>query len=97
MLAGDRAKLAGMELAEQLRDEVSALKIVCNPGDGSFKSQFKRADRSGAQLAIVLGEDEVSNAVATIKHLRSDQAQEQVKLSAMVDWIHTWLNRSEAI
>jgi histidyl-tRNA synthetase len=94
VLAGSRAKAEGMELAEKLRDEVDGLTVICNPGDGSFKSQFKRADRSGAELALVIGEDEIENSSATIKPLRDDQAQENVKLTALADWLDAWIKRN---
>ena len=95
VLAGSRAKATGMELAEKLRDEVSGLKIICNPGEGSFKSQFKRADRSGAELAVVIGEDEVESASVTIKRLRDDQPQENVKSACLTDWMNSWLERDQ--
>jgi histidyl-tRNA synthetase len=94
VMSGDLAKLHGMELAERLRDEVKGLNIVCNPGDGSFKSQFKRADRSRAELAMVIGEEEVEQAFVTIKRLRDGQPQERVKLPALNEWITNWLGRS---
>ena len=93
VLSGHEAKVAGMELAEKLRDKIKGLSIVCNTGDGSFKSQFKRADRSGAALAVVMGEDEVANATVTIKSLREDRPQEKVKLTELVNWMNTWVAR----
>lgn len=91
VMAGERAKTAGMSLAESLRDAVTGLRIVCNPGDGSFKSQFKRADRSGALLALVLGEEELAAQRATLKPLREDRPQDQVALADLEEWMKRWL------
>jgi histidyl-tRNA synthetase len=91
VLAGAGAKIAGIELADRLRNQVSGLSVVTNPGNGSFKSQFKRADRSGAALAIVLGEEELESRAVSIKHLRDDNAQEKVQWNDLVGWLNTWL------
>jgi histidyl-tRNA synthetase len=80
VLAGEAAERAGLRLAERLRDAMPALRVETNCGGGSFKSQLKRADRSGARLAVILGDDEVGRGVATIKSLREDAAQRQVPL-----------------
>jgi histidyl-tRNA synthetase len=56
-------------------------------GGGSFKSQFKRADASGAQLAIVVGDDEAAAGAVTVKPLRAQGEQERVPLDAMADRI----------
>jgi histidyl-tRNA synthetase len=97
VLAGSPARLAGMELAERLRDELPSLAVVCNAGGGSFKSQFKRADRSGALLAFVLGDDELASHRITLKYLREDRPQEQVAIDLLGDWLRHWLaNGGEA-
>ena len=54
--------------------------MFCNAGGGSFKAQFKRADKSDAQIALVLGDDEVNDGTVTVKHLRSDAGQETIPL-----------------
>jgi histidyl-tRNA synthetase len=78
-------------LAEALRDRHPGLRIVCNAGGGSFKAQFKRADRSGAELAFVLGEEELENGVVAIKPLRDDTAQQVVPRAELDDWLDQWL------
>lgn len=93
VMSGQPAKAFGMELAEKLRDEVSGLTIICNPGDGSFKSQFKRADRSGAELAMIVADEEVEQSSVTIKRLRNEQPQEKVKLSGLAEWVKQWMGR----
>ncbi len=76
---GEGAQIAGMLLAERLRDRVPGLRLETHCGGGSFKNQFKRADRSGAPLALILGEEEVSAGTVGIKYLREER--EQVTLS----------------
>jgi histidyl-tRNA synthetase len=75
---GDGAALAGFRLAEQLRDALPGLRLVVHCGGGSFKSQFKKADKSGALFALILGEDEVTAEQIGIKPLRSDAQQENI-------------------
>jgi histidyl-tRNA synthetase len=76
VLAGSAAAERGLRLAEVVRDQLPALRIETDLGGGSFKAQFKRADKSGAAVAVVLGEDEVARGVAAVKPLRGGGAQE---------------------
>lgn len=73
---GETADRAGLRFAEALRDEVPALKLQMHCGGGSFKSQFKKADKTGADYAIILGDDEVSRGEVGIKSLRHEQEQQ---------------------
>jgi histidyl-tRNA synthetase len=82
-LAGAAAERLGIGLAETLRDALPGLRVETNCGGGSFKSQLKRADRSGARYAVILGEDEVARRVATLKPLREDAGQSQVPLDEL--------------
>jgi len=91
VMAGEGAIESGLKLAEMLREKVAGLRIESNLGGGSFKSQFKRADRSGARLALVLGEDELKLGKATIKHLRDESGQEQVGIENIESWFRQWL------
>jgi histidyl-tRNA synthetase len=91
VMAGAGAVGGGLQLAERLRDEVPGLRIQSNLGGGSFKAQFKRADRSGADLALVLGEDELNDGNASIKHLREQKPQEQVAFADLANWLARWL------
>jgi histidyl-tRNA synthetase len=76
VVAGERAQFAAFEMAERLRDAWPQLKLQYNLGGGTFKTQFKRADKSGAEYAVVLGDDEVARGVVAIKDLRRGQPQE---------------------
>ncbi len=78
MASGDAAERRAVVLAEELRNALPRLRLQLNAGGGSFKSQFKRADRSGASIALVLGDDELANGVVGLKMLREDQAQESI-------------------
>ena len=83
VLVGEAAARRGLVLAEQLRDAVPGLRILTHCGGGSFKSQFKKADKSGAALALVLGEDEIGSGQVGIKPLRGQGEQEHVAQDAL--------------
>lgn len=89
--AGEQAELVGLSLAEQLRNEVPDLRVQCNCGGGSFKAQLKRADRSGAEIAVILGEREANSGQAQIKPLRVDREQMTVGLDTVAETIVSWL------
>lgn len=78
VMSGAGTEAAGRALAESLRDEVPWLRLVANCGGGGFKAQFRRADRSGAFLALVIGEDEAAVGNVTVKYLRSGEPQRTV-------------------
>ncbi|GAD91306.1 histidine--tRNA ligase [Vibrio halioticoli NBRC 102217] len=67
--AGEGTMLAGMKLAEELREQLPELRVMNHFGGGNFKKQFKRADKVGAAVALVLGENEVSENNVVIKDL----------------------------
>lgn len=75
---GDTAVAPAMALAESLRDQLPGRTVVSHCGGGSFKSQMKKADRSGASYAVILGENEVAQGTAGLKPLRSDDPQQEV-------------------
>jgi histidyl-tRNA synthetase len=83
VLVGELAERQGLELAERLRDARPDLRLQMNLGGGGFKAQFKRADKSGAELALVLAEDEIARGVAAIKWLREERAQEECPIDAI--------------
>lgn len=87
VLVGEKAQAKGLIFAEQLRDSFPKLRLMTHCGSGSFKSQFKKADKSGAQMAFVLGDDEVEQETVTVKTLRGGQGQETLKQAALPDWL----------
>ncbi len=74
--SGERAIRAGLALVEKLRDELPDLAFEMNQGGGNFKAQFRRADRSGARLALILGENELERGAAALKPLRLEAAEQ---------------------
>ncbi|MBI3778622.1 MAG: histidine--tRNA ligase [Gammaproteobacteria bacterium] len=90
VLLGEAAEKQGLALAERLRN--AGLRIECNCGGGGLKAQLKRADRSGARLALLLGDDEVRNASVTIKDLR-DGTQRSIAQSELIDLLHKETSR----
>lgn len=87
VMAGAAALAPGMALAEKLRRMLPGLRLLSNVGGGSFKSQFKRADKSGAQIALVLGEDELNDGTVTVKYLRSNAGQETIPLGNLATFL----------
>lgn len=84
ILAGEQAESRGRVLAETLRDALPSLRLLVNAGGGSFKNQMKRADKSAATLALIMGDDEVSNHSVSVKDLRGTASQESVNQSELV-------------
>jgi histidyl-tRNA synthetase len=74
---GDAAQQEAFAVSEQLRDAFAGLRIVQHTGGGSFKSQMKKADKSGARVALIWGEDELASGTVSLKALRSRDGQQQ--------------------
>jgi histidyl-tRNA synthetase len=81
VLGGAAAEASGLQIAERLRDALPGVRIETNCGGGSFKSQLKRADRSGARCAVIFGEQELARGVAGLKPLREEAGQAEVALA----------------
>ena len=92
VMAGANTAKHGQKLAEMLRNELPGINLVAHSGGGSFKSQMKKADKSGASLALILGESEVENSTINIKFLRQDSQQLEIDQSQLVNQIKTLLN-----
>jgi histidyl-tRNA synthetase len=80
---GERATRAALALAEKLRDQLPSVTLEMNQGGGNFKKQFQRADRSGARLALVLGDEELERGAVTLKSLRQDGQQSEAPLAEL--------------
>ena len=91
---GDAALARAFEIAEKLRDGIADIRVELNMGGGSFKSQLKRADKSGAEYALVLGDDEVAENRAGLKPLRHDQVQTSVALEHLAAELSGRLQRN---
>lgn len=88
VLSGHDAEIAGLALAENLRDTHSQLRLLVNGGSGSFKSQLKRADNSHADYAFILGDNEVSEKTITIKPLRKQSQQQTIPQANLDEFIN---------
>ena len=82
---GEQAGRHGMQLAETLRDALPSLRVTTHCGGGGFKSQFKKADKSNARYALVLGDDELARGEAGLKPLREAGEQQQLRLDGLVE------------
>ena len=78
IMVGEGTQLKGMQIAEDIRQQLPDIKLVTNCGAGSFKAQIKRADKSGAQFALLLGNDELENDKITLKPLRDRDLEQQI-------------------
>ncbi|HKO88349.1 MAG TPA: histidine--tRNA ligase [Burkholderiales bacterium] len=90
---GDEAARLSFKVAETLRDH--GFTVTRHAGGGNFKAQMKKADASGAQLAVLLGEDEVAAGEASIKALRETRAQVRVTIDKLPEAVADWLYRNE--
>lgn len=82
--AGEGTLSKAFEISEKLRNE-STLRVLQNAGGGSFKSQMKKADKSGAVVALIIGEQELENNSVVIKQLKGEGGQVIVPLTELSD------------
>ena len=91
LILADEAIQTGLKLAEDLRKMVPGLRLMSHCGGGSFKSQFKKADKSGAQLAIILGQEELINQTVGVKSLRDGSAQNTIPCVNLAEYVKQYL------
>ena len=84
---GEGTTLAAFQLAEKLRSELPHLSTMLHCSGGNFKKQFKRADKSGATLALVLGESEVQNNQVVVKHLLGAEEQQTIDVDNLIEHV----------
>ena len=94
IVASDIAQTAALIMAENLRAELPELRIVTHCGGGSMKSQFKRADKSGAALALVLGEQELQDNSIGIKYLREQREQQTLARDTLSNFLQAYINNT---
>jgi len=87
VMSGEAAELTGIALSEKLRDSHPSLRLLVNAGGGSFKSQLKRADKSGAAYAFILGESELESQHIVIKPLLESEQQHTISLNELSDFV----------
>ncbi|MCX2795999.1 histidine--tRNA ligase [Microbulbifer thermotolerans] len=83
LVAVGEVQSAALAAAERLREDLPWLRLQAHMGGGSFKSQMKKADKSGADYALIIGEDEAASGQVTVKYLREEQPQQTVALEAL--------------
>jgi len=84
---GEGTTLAAFQLAEKLRSELPHLSTMLHCSGGNFKKQFRRADKSGATLALVLGESEVQNNQVVVKHLLGTAEQQTIDVANLIEHV----------
>ncbi|MGL6122510.1 MAG: histidine--tRNA ligase [Shewanella sp.] len=80
---GDSCLVEAIKVAQELRNALPNLKVMSHCGGGNVKKQMKRADKSGASVALLIGEDELAEGMVTVKHLRNDIEQQRVARNAL--------------
>ncbi len=83
VVVGEQAQREVHRLAVQLRNRMPHLRFVVNCGGGSIKAQMRRADKSDSKLALIIGDDEVRDGVATVKDMRGDGSQQRKPLGEL--------------
>ena len=87
VLLGEPSEIKGLQLAEEVREKMPDLKMIVHCGGGSIKSQMKKADKSGAKIAVILAEAELENRQVTIKYLREKKEQVTVSFENLNEFI----------
>jgi len=87
VLLGEACEIKGLQIAEGIREQRPDIKMISHCGGGSIKSQMKKADKSGADIALILAEDELKNEQLTVKYLRQEKAQKSVSFNQLADFL----------
>lgn len=91
VVENETTKAKAFVIAEKMRDHFPGIKILVHAGTGSFKSQFKRADKCGAMLALILGEQELAQNTISIKNLRVHSDQESKTFDQTIEYLREQL------
>jgi histidyl-tRNA synthetase len=91
VVAGAAAERAALTLCERLRDTYASLRIELNLGGGNFKAQFRRADRSGATIAVILGDNEVARGTVAVRSLKVESPQVECAQGDLARRLVEWL------
>lgn len=87
----DAALVRGLVIAEEIHNDYPNIEVITNTAGGSFKSQFKKADKSGARFALILGEDELAKGLVSIKDLRIGTEQCTIEQKGINQFLHDHL------
>jgi histidyl-tRNA synthetase len=88
----ESVELYARNISETLRDDLPQLKVMNHCGGGNFKKQMKRADQSGANIALIIGHDEMASKQVAVKYLRGQQPQETVSINELSQFTQTLFN-----
>jgi len=91
VLVGEDTDIAGFKMAELIRNELPTVKMMHHCGAGNFKKQMKRADKSGAKVALIIGETELQDNCVTIKDLQGKTEQQTVAMDQLITVLPTYL------
>ena len=91
VIAVGNVQKEAFQLAENLRNQLPNLRVINHCGGGNFKNQLKKADKSTAAIALILGEDEITKEVVVVKFLREDQPQKIIPLSEITKFLKTYV------
>ena len=94
LMRGEDSVPRAQQLAEALRDKLPRLGLVVHAGGGSFKSQMRKADKSGARIALILGEAEIAAHTVAVKYLREDRQQDEIPQADIVNRINSLLGNN---
>jgi len=89
---GEGVEMHASLLAEKIRDENKNCVIEMNMDGGGFKQQFRKADKSGAELAIILGEEEINEGTVSLKPLKTDQEQKTIKQEELIEQLNEFFD-----
>ena len=92
---GEGASRLALRVAENLRDAASPVRVETHCGGGGFQAQMKRADRSGALLAVIIGEDEVASGTVVLKPLRTEDGQQKIAVADLADAVRARIPQPE--
>jgi histidyl-tRNA synthetase len=87
VLLGEASEIRGLQLAEEIRGQLPGIKMITHCGGGSIKSQMKKADKSGADIALILAEEELKHEQVTVKYLREKKDQKTVSFNELTGFI----------
>jgi histidyl-tRNA synthetase len=88
----ESVELYARHISETLRDDLPHIKVMNHCGGGNFKKQMKRADQSGASMALIIGQDEMASQQVAVKYLREQQPQETVSINELTDFTQKIFN-----
>jgi histidyl-tRNA synthetase len=90
--SGGKGEAAALRIAEDLRERLPGRRVELNLGGGNFKAQFRRADRSGARVAVIVGDEELARGVAAVKPLRRESGQSDCPLEGLASAVEAALS-----